>query len=79
MRQAAGRLPAGIADAAFYRRDTVNAAFVSVATLSLLSQQGRREDTGANSAHPGTTRTKTYDVDVPFMQLERHGWDIHAV
>jgi hypothetical protein len=27
----------------------------------------------------GTVRTKTYDVDVPFMQLQRHGWDIHAV
>jgi hypothetical protein len=21
----------------------------------------------------------TYDVNVPFMQLERHDWDIHAV
>ena len=27
----------------------------------------------------GIIRTKTYDVNVPFMQLERHGWDIHAV
>jgi hypothetical protein len=23
--------------------------------------------------------TAAYDVNVPFMQLERHGWDIHAV
>src|SRR5690242_6130603 len=35
---------------------------------------GRREDTGAKSDHPGTTRTTSYDVNVPFMQLERHGW-----
>jgi hypothetical protein len=27
----------------------------------------------------GIIRTATYDVDVPFMQLGRHGWDIHAV
>jgi hypothetical protein len=27
----------------------------------------------------GIIRTAAYDVDVPFMQLERHGWDIHAV
>ena len=32
-----------------------------------------------NISHYGTVRTKTYDVDVPFMQLERHGWDIHAL
>ena len=31
------------------------------------------------SCPAGTVRTKTYDVDVPFMQLQRHGWDIHAV
>jgi hypothetical protein len=24
-------------------------------------------------------RTAAYDVDVSFMQLQRHGWDIHAV
>jgi hypothetical protein len=30
--------------------------------------------------HPtGIISTAAYDVDVPFMQLERHGWDIHAV
>ena len=33
----------------------------------------------ADSSHSGAARTKTYGVDVPFMQLERHGWDIHAV
>jgi hypothetical protein len=27
----------------------------------------------------GIISTAAYDVDVPFMQLERHGWDIHAV
>ena len=27
----------------------------------------------------GIIRTAAYDVNVPFMQLERHGWDIHAV
>jgi hypothetical protein len=27
----------------------------------------------------GIIRTTAYDVNVPFMQLERHGWDIHAV
>ena len=27
----------------------------------------------------GNIRTAAYDVNVPFMQLERHGWDIHAV
>jgi hypothetical protein len=27
----------------------------------------------------GIIRTAAYDVDVPFMQLERHGWDIYAV
>ena len=28
----------------------------------------------------GIVRTKTYDVNVPFMQLQlRHGWDIHIV
>jgi hypothetical protein len=35
--------------------------------------------TEADISHAGTARTKTYDVNVPFMQLERHGWDIHAV
>jgi hypothetical protein len=23
--------------------------------------------------------TAAYDVNVPFMQLEQHGWDIHIV
>ena len=27
----------------------------------------------------GIVRTAAFDVDVPFMQLGRHGWDIHAV
>jgi hypothetical protein len=29
--------------------------------------------------HSGTARTSSYDVNVPFMQLQRHGWDIHIV
>src|SRR5690242_439075 len=33
----------------------------------------------ADFRHSGTTGTRSYDVDVPFMQLEQHGWDIHAV
>ncbi len=27
----------------------------------------------------GIISTAAYDVNVPFMQLERHGWDIHIV
>ena len=27
----------------------------------------------------GIISTAAYDVNVPFMLLERHGWDIHAV
>jgi hypothetical protein len=27
----------------------------------------------------GIISTAACDVNVPFMQLERHGWDIHAV
>jgi hypothetical protein len=27
----------------------------------------------------GIISTAAYDVNVPFMQLGRHGWDIHAV
>jgi hypothetical protein len=30
-------------------------------------------------SHAGTARTRSFDVNVPFMQLEQHGWDIHAV
>jgi hypothetical protein len=33
----------------------------------------------ADSAHFGIISIAAYDVDVPFMQLQRHGWDIHAV
>src|SRR5690349_10961481 len=33
----------------------------------------------ANFRHPDPACTKAYDVNVPFMQLGRHGWDIHAV
>ena len=31
------------------------------------------------SRHFSIARTRSYGVDVPAMQLERHGWDIHAV
>jgi hypothetical protein len=27
----------------------------------------------------GIISTTAYDVNVPFMQVGRHGWDIHAV
>jgi hypothetical protein len=27
----------------------------------------------------GIISTAAYDVNVPFMQLGRHGWDIHIV
>ena len=27
----------------------------------------------------GIISTAAYDVNVPFMQLEQHGWDIHVV
>jgi hypothetical protein len=30
-------------------------------------------------SHSGTARTRSFDVNVAFMQLERHGWDIHIV
>src|SRR5690348_10323624 len=33
----------------------------------------------ADLSHSGSARTRSYDVNVPFMQLERRGWDIHAV
>jgi hypothetical protein len=36
-------------------------------------------DTRASSRHSGTVRTRSNDVDAPFMQLERRGWDIHVV
>ena len=38
-----------------------------------------RGDLTYNDSHSDVARTKTYGVNVPFMQLERHGWDIHAV
>src|SRR5689334_15769562 len=38
-----------------------------------------RELSSAVSSTSDTSRTKTFDVNVPFMQLEQHGWDIHAV
>jgi hypothetical protein len=30
-------------------------------------------------APAGIIRTAAYDVNVPFMQLQRHDWDIHVV
>jgi hypothetical protein len=33
----------------------------------------------ADSYHSRTARTGSFDVNVPFMQLERHEWDIHAI
>jgi hypothetical protein len=50
------------------------------ATLSSCSSpSGSARNARVNFGHSGTGRTKTYDVNVPFMQLERHGWGIHAV
>jgi hypothetical protein len=38
------------------------------------------DDSGQATTCPaGIIRTAAYDVNVPFMQLERRGWDIHAV
>ena len=33
----------------------------------------------ATPVTPAPTVIRAYDVNVPFMQLERHGWDIHIV
>jgi hypothetical protein len=33
----------------------------------------------AGSSHSGTASTRTFDVNVSFMQLQRHGWDIHVL
>jgi hypothetical protein len=33
----------------------------------------------AGLRHSDTARIGSFDVNVPFMQLERHEWDIHAV
>jgi hypothetical protein len=39
----------------------------------------RHANVRVNFRHSDTARTKTYGVDVPAMQLERRGWDIHAL
>jgi hypothetical protein len=39
----------------------------------------RRVVCGCTACPAGIISTATYDVNVPFMQLGRHGWDIHAV
>jgi hypothetical protein len=54
---------------------------------SLLAVGGRAEVTGpmrrivycCTTCPAGIISTAAYDVNVPFMQLGRHGWDIHAV
>ena len=60
----------------------------TIAVLIILSpmfggfQKGtnvERADAKANFRHTGTARTRPYGVNVPFTQLERHGWDIHIV
>jgi hypothetical protein len=33
----------------------------------------------SSSYHSDTTHTGLFDVNVPFMELEMHEWDIHAV
>src|SRR5689334_750316 len=40
---------------------------------------GAPPGTQRHFSHFSTVRTSSYDMDVPFMQLEQHGWDIHAV
>ena len=55
-------------------------AFFAGLGMTILDVYGMTETTGAFTANTaGIVRTKTYGVNVPFMQLERHGWDIHAV
>jgi hypothetical protein len=46
-----------------------------------LRTAGRLRHVGAkvNVRHSGTAHTRSYGVNVPFMQLERRGWDIHAL
>src|SRR5690242_462426 len=39
-------------------------------------ETARRKE--SDFGHSDTLRVKAYDVNVPFMQLGRHGWDIHA-
>jgi hypothetical protein len=39
----------------------------------------RRTDTKAHSRYSDTVCTKTKGVDAAFMQLQRRGWDIHAL
>jgi hypothetical protein len=36
-------------------------------------------DVGANSRHPGTIRTKPYDMNAAFMLYQRHEGGIHVV
>jgi hypothetical protein len=53
----------------------------------LLAVGGRAEGAGlmrrivccCTTCPAGIISTAAYDVNVPFMQLGRHGWDIHAV
>jgi hypothetical protein len=46
---------------------------------------GRQPDAGRWSGsrvdlcHSGLARNRSFDVNVPFMQLKQRGWDIHAV
>jgi hypothetical protein len=40
---------------------------------------GRRAEVKTNFRHFDAIRTTSYGVNAPFMQLERHGWDIHAI
>src|SRR6266496_6703380 len=47
--------------------------------VSLLGCVGSGADVGAGFRHPGTTRTRSYDMVAAFMLLQVHGWGIHAV
>jgi hypothetical protein len=33
----------------------------------------------SSSYHSDTAHIRSFDVNVPFMQLEVHEWDIHAI
>jgi hypothetical protein len=79
------RTPEGRAD---LRSERMDAEFMSLMARCRTARSARSARSAPwapararerNFRHFSTTRTRSYDVDVPFMQLERHGWDIHAV
>jgi hypothetical protein len=67
----------------FHRRSYRSGAADCAADRPLLRHPPRwhHQHRGIRSSAPRHTiiSTAAYDVNVPFMQLEQHGWDIHAV